>query len=215
MFNYNGPVFKNTSLVIPFVSLLILFAAISLYMARYKQVMYEGFQLMDERCKTIDPLVFQKQKVALYYLKVAMEDNPQTVQNTVEAYTGLVHQYITAVEPWMEKDEVFLNRGDVKLLIRPELYALSQAMFDKYQADLDENYLMVDYMKGSSPENRERLFSAAKKQAAMQKVVDEKMDTFTKAKSDIRNYFFEPFKETCKKEDNNFFQSPRSNPGKA
>ena len=162
---------------IGFFLLILLFLALTGYIYKYQLLVNEGSKLAEERCQTVDTILFKKQREALEYYQLTLTSkDTDLIDKKIAGLKEIYKETIKTSEPWMKKQKYFINRWDFKFFTHKALVDVFYAQYEKYRLDLESNKIMLAAFDSKDVDKSAKLItSIMKKMDDAQKILDEKV----------------------------------------
>jgi hypothetical protein len=110
--------------------------AVVLYHHQYQTLIDEGSDLADEHCIKVNPLIIDRKNRYIDNYKVMIASgSAEDFQRTLQDYIDVSKKYTDAEYAWVNKDSLFQNRWDFKLIVPSYLKKAAAAQNTKYYND--------------------------------------------------------------------------------
>lgn len=163
------------------------------YLFKYQQIVDEGSVLADEQCLNVEPLI--KEKKALYDSSLQILDasgSAEEYMTETSRYLGVSTKFIKAQREWLNKQRIFINRWDYKLLVPSYIQELSRLQFISREADVRSQEALEEAFTTSDNKRQLELSNTVIIEADNRNKADEDYNRIWKNysnKFDIRTYF--------------------------
>ncbi len=171
------------------------------YFKNYQGTLNRLTDIFNERCDVLQPILDKKIELAKKYSDSYDSSESSDIQvKYIVDILKLGQQTIDFSTPWLARANKSINTPNYQFFIDQSIKDKTNALLDKFEADLLANQAMVVYFTHPNKETASYLKFAVKNMDDKQIILDEKVKAASNY-SDIRGYLLRLHKPKC-----NFFQ---------